>query len=191
MYTFSIVSYFPKEIAKEIVEIQKELTDITDSKGAWEVWEPHITVGSGVEVTGEQLEKLYEEIEAFLENVPVFHIETQTFSFMSDWTQGAKLGLSPFVVYIKPYNLGGLGEITTFFEENIASSYAVWYQQPLPYSPHITVAYKDLTEDGYEKAKEYLSGKTFEREIKIDNVCLAIQNEKGEWREYKRFSLKT
>jgi 2'-5' RNA ligase len=121
MYKFSIVSYFPKEIAKEITEIQKELTDITGSKGA----------------------------------------------------------------------LGELEILATFFEEDVTNSYAVWYQQPLPYNPHITVAYKDLTEDGYEKAKEHLSKKTFEREIEIDNVCLAIQNEKGEWREYKRFSLKT
>ena len=108
---------------------------------------------------------------------------------MDNWS-GAKLGLSPYVVYIKPFDYGTLGEVATFFEETIKPLYPAWYDQPWPYNPHITVAYKDLSEEGYGKAKEFLAGKTFEREIVVDNVCLAVEGDDGAWREFKRFSLR-
>ena len=108
---------------------------------------------------------------------------------MDNWS-GSKLGFTPYVVYIKPFDYGTLSAAASFFEEQIKPRYPVWYDQPWPYNPHITVAYKDLTEDGYNKAREYLLGKTFEREITIDNVCLAIQDKNGAWKEFKHFHLK-
>lgn len=190
MYTFAIISYFDKQTTREIRDIQKKLSEITGSRSSLDTWLPHITVGSAIKVKENQLKELYENIEGFLENVPVFTIQTREFSFMDDWAGGSRPGSTPYVVYIKLSGYDVLTKIATFFEEQIKPMYPVHYQQPWPYNPHITIAYKDLTDKGYERIKEYLSSKVFEKTIIIDNVCLATKNKNGIYEEFKRFKLK-
>jgi 2'-5' RNA ligase len=189
MYKFSIISYFDEKTTKEIRDIQEALSEITGSFGSLTAWTPHITVGSGIVVEENQLEEFYKKIEIFLGGFNSTELKTKEFSFMDNWS-GSKLGFSPYVVYIKPFSYGTLPGIASFFEEELKPQYLTWYDQPWPYKPHITVAYKDLTEEGYNKAQNYLKDKIFEREITIDNVCLAVGDEKGVWKEFKRFSLK-
>ncbi len=189
MYKFSIISYFDEPVTKEIRGIQETLSELTGSKGSLAAWIPHITVGSGITVEESQLAEFYEKIEKFLQDYSSTSLKTKEFSFMDNWS-GSKLGFTPYVVYIKPFDYGSLATAAGFFEEVLKPQYPAWYDQPWPYNPHITVAYKDLDEVGYEKAKEYLIGKTFEREIVINNICLAVQGEDGFWKEFKRFNLK-
>lgn len=189
MYKFAIISYFDEETTKEVRKVQEALSEITGSKGSLVAWAPHITVGSGIVVEEKQLENLYTQIESFVKNFSVTKIETRDYSFMDNWS-GSKLGLSPYVVYIKPVDYGTLETVASFFEKEIKPNYSAWYDQPWPFRPHITVAYKDLSEEGYKKAQEFLQGKTFERNITIDNVCLAVEGEGGLWEEFKRFKLK-
>ncbi len=189
MYKFSIISYFEPEVTREIRGIQEKLSELTGSKGSLAAWIPHITVGSGITIEEGQLGGFYNQIETFLKDFSGTTIGTRDFSFMDNWS-GSKLGFSPYVVYIKPYDYGVLPRIASFLEESLKPNYPAWYDQPWPYSPHITVAYKDLNKEGFLKAKEYLTDKTFERDIVINNVCLAIQSENGFWEEFKRFDLK-
>lgn len=188
MYRFSIISYFDEASTKEIRVIQETLSEITGSKGALTAWTPHITVGSGLVVEEDQLEEFYTAIENFLKDFPPTRLETKDFSFLDNWS-GVKLGFTPYVVYIKPFDYGTLGRAASFFENEIKPQYTAWYDQPWPYAPHITVAYKDLSLDGYIKAQNYLAGKVFERKIIVDNICLAVENENGVWEEFKRFNL--
>ncbi|HMO78389.1 MAG TPA: 2'-5' RNA ligase family protein [Candidatus Paceibacterota bacterium] len=189
MYKFSIISYFGPEVTKEIRGIQETLSEVTGSKGSLAAWIPHITVGSGITVEEDQLEELYAQIENFLKDYGTTSIRTKDFSYLDNWSR-SKLGFTPYVVYIKPFDYGTLAKIASFFEETLKPNYPTWYDQPWPYNPHITVAYKDLSEDGYKKAQKYLASKTFERDIIIDNVCLAVEGDNGFWKEFKRFDLK-
>jgi 2'-5' RNA ligase len=188
MYKFSIVSFFEESITEEIRRLQEELAHVTGSTGSLTAWTPHITVGSGLSVEEPQLGEFCQKIGDFLKGFSSTNLKTREFSFMDNWS-GAKLGHTPYVAYIKPYEYGALGTVASFFEEELKPQYAAWYDQPWPYSPHITLAYRDLTEAGYRKAQEHLAGKTFDRSIVVDNVCLAIK-ENDVWQEFKRFSLK-
>jgi len=188
MKEFSIISYFDNETTKEICNLQKEISEITGSSGAFKNWIPHITVGSGIQVEDSELNKLFEEINSFVENINLIEIKIKDFYFMDDWV-GSKLGLSPYVVSIQPYEYEELNILVNFFENNIKQKYRVWYEQSLPYNPHITIAYADLKKESFEKAKEYLKDRKFEKTIILDNVCLAIKDNEGKWQEYKRFKI--
>ena len=188
MYKFSIVSYFEKSVEEEIREVQKEISSLTGSSGSLVAWEPHITVGSGLEVKEEELDKFTQNVSEFCKTQNPAIIKTEGFSFMDNWS-GAKLGLSPYVVYIKPVDYGSLVGIANYFEEQIKPNYQAWYDQPWPYNPHITVAYKDLSEEGFIKAKEALTETTFKREIKISSVSLCVEGQDGKWSPHKTFNL--
>lgn len=189
MKKFSIISYFDDETTNEIRRIQAELAKLSGSTGSLAAWAPHITVGSGLEVEDDELDSFLDKVKNFLTTVHATEIKTKEFSYMDNWS-GKKLGYSPYVVYIKPYDYGTLGTIATFFEEEMRKQFKSWYDQPWPYNPHITVAYKDLSEEGYELIKKHLADKFFEKNIQIDNVCLALEGDDGFWREFKRFQLK-
>jgi 2'-5' RNA ligase len=190
MKKFSIIAYFDEETTKEIRDIQIELSRLSGSVGSISAWLPHITIGSGLEVEDSELGIFINKIQKFLDVIPVTEIKTKEFSYMDNWS-GKKLGYSPYVTYIKPYDCGTLGSVAVFFEEVLKKQYKSWYDQPWPYNPHITVAYKDLSEEGYGLIQSHLAGKLFERNIKIDNVCLATEGEGGFWNEFKRFQLRS
>ena len=131
MHKFSIVSYFDDKTTKEVREIQEKMSEITGSLGALVAWTPHITVGSGVSVEENQIEDFYQNIGDFLSDFRTTSLKTKEFSFMDNWS-GSKLGFTPYVVYIKPFDYGTLSAAASFFEEQIKPRYPVWYDQPWP-----------------------------------------------------------
>jgi 2'-5' RNA ligase len=189
MYKFSIICYFDDEVTAEIRNIQKDLSEITGSTGSLRAWVPHVTVGSGLCVEEHEVDTFCHKIEIFLSQYKPFVIKSEGYSFIDNWS-GVRLGYEPYVVHIKPAKSELLASIANFFELDLKTQYPSWYDQPWPYNPHITIAYKDLNIEGFKKAKEYCRDKKIEREILIDNVCLAVEGVDGKWVSYKRFGLK-
>lgn len=187
-HRFSVIAYFDEETTTEIRHIQSLLLAETGSHGSLTSWLPHVTVGSGLVVEEEQLAEFYKTIETYTRTIPEFTIHTQDFGYMDDWS-GAKFGYTPYVVYIKPDELGTLPEVAGFFE-GLKSVYPAWYNQPWPYQPHITVAFKDLSKVGFASAQKFLTGKTYEKSIHIDSVSLAEKDELGVWTPRKHFPFK-
>lgn len=187
-HRFSIIAYFDEETTNEIRHIQSLLLSETGSHGSLTSWLPHVTVGSGLVVEEEQLPEFIKTIETYVHIAKPTTIHTRNFDYMDNWS-GSKLGYTPYVVYIKPDELGTLPDIAAFFE-GLKSTYPAWYNQPWPYQPHITLAFKDLSKAGFESAQKFLAGKTYEKTIHIDSVSLAERDEQGIWTERKRFPLK-
>lgn len=187
-HRFSIISYFDETTTNEIRHIQALLLGETHSQGSLTSWLPHITVGSGLVVEDEQLPEFYNTVEKYVKNFPPITIATKDFGYMDNWL-GAKLGYTPYVVYIKPHDLGQLVALAQFFED-LKAQFPAWYNQPWPYQPHITTAFKDLTKDGFIKAQRFLAEKTYEKVMRIDSVSLAEKDEHGVWTEQKRFQLR-
>lgn len=186
-HRFSIIAYFDEETTNEIRHIQSLLLAETGSHGSLTSWLPHVTVGSGLVVEEAQLVPFYSAVETFTRSVAPITISTKDFGYMDNWV-GAKLGHTPYVVYIKPENLSTLPGLAEFFE-GLKAEYPAWYNQPWPYQPHITVAFKDLSKEGFVAAQKFLNGKTYVKNILIESVSLAERDEHGVWTERKRFPL--
>jgi len=93
----------------------------------------------------------------------------------------------PHVIYLdvlKNKRLGRLAEKV----KKITDKYQICYQQPWPYKPHITIAFSDLTKDGFQEAKRYLKDKKFFAKTKIDHVAISKEDKEGKFKECKRFS---
>ncbi len=57
---------------------------------------------------------------------------------------------------------------------------------PEPYAPHVAVAFRDLSKEGYEKGFAYLQQSDYQDTITLSHVALVERTPRGDV-EYKRF----
>ena len=184
---FSLVTYLEGDIKKQVRLLQEELIPITGSRACIDTWEPHVTVGSGPEVDTAQEAQLIEEIRKIAENTKPFVITLKDFSYLEKFRGGNTGDYSPYVMYLDVVKNDALQTLADTIKA-ITDTYSLWYEQPWPYTPHVTVAFKDLWEEGFKKGKEYLAERGFEGEMTIDHIALVEKTPEKD-SEYKRIYL--
>lgn len=187
MYNFAFISHFDVSVTNKIRELQRELSILTASKASLEKNEPHLTVGDEIFVKETDLENLYGNLQKIARDFSPVSIKVEGFDSMDDW-KGGSLPYTPYVVYLKVLEYSNLEKIVSEIKK-VTDNYNKKYYQPYPYKPHITLAYKDLTKEGFDKAKEYLLDKNFSELAVIDHFSLAVKGNEGKWVEFKRFDL--
>lgn len=188
MYDFAIISHFDDSFTEEIRELQKEISALTGSKASLEKNNPHLTVGDEILVKESDLENLYRNLQKITEDFSPTSVKIEGFDYLDNW-KGGSLPYTPYVVYLKVTEYFELEKIVSNIKEEVTDNYEKKYHQPYPYKPHITLAYKDLTKEGFDNAKEYLSSKNFSKSTIIDHFSLATKDNKGRWVEFKKFNL--
>ena len=82
MKKYSIISYFDDEITNEVRSIQQRLFKITGSRGALDIWEPHITVGAGVEIPEDKIDIFKEQLSKIASSHKSFKLELKGYGFL-------------------------------------------------------------------------------------------------------------
>jgi 2'-5' RNA ligase len=178
MHKFSIVSYLERKITEEIIELQKKIADETENYNALEFWKPHLTIGSGILVSKKELNQLYKDISLVLSEKSPFNIILVNYGFFTEPDR---------MIHLKVDKNKRLLDIVSDIE-NITKKHEIWYPQPNPYQPHITLGY-DFSIETFKKLKENFSKREFLRGAIIDNLCLADKNKEGKWTSFKKFNL--
>ena len=165
----SLVSYLDPESSREIRAIQTELSGITGSKASLNSWEPHVTVGDAIEVSKEELADVKERIKELCKSTSSFQLRLQGIESLDNWMGGA--GETPYVIYLNVQLNNELDMIDKEVADKI-KDYDKWYVMPKPYLPHCTLAFRDLTEQGYVKGLEYLQETDPRVTAHIDHIAL-------------------
>lgn len=182
---FSIVSYLDKEATRTVRKLQSELSEITGSKAAVLSWEPHVTVGDGVEVNEEQLHRLRKELFQLTSAQPTFILKTFRFGTFESRPIGRSEASTPYVIYLDVAISERLQELVGQLY-NVTEHYDKWYTMVKPYTPHITLAFRDLDAVGFQKGLTYIQDKSGELVSKIDHISLVEKLEDKD-REFQRF----
>ena len=107
---------------------------------------------------------------------------------MDDWPGGKLKGYSPFVIYLDVVVSPDLQRLAEELEKNVIRGRDVYYKQPWPFHPHLTIAFKDLTKGGFLKARKLLENEIFSSTILVDHVAIIKETSEGKFVEYKRFN---
>ncbi len=185
---YPCISYLDSESEKEIRTIQKEIFEISGAKSSLEEWRPHITVGRGLNYKKEIPADLIEKLSTFTKTQSSFQVELKNFGYMDDWKGSALFNCEPYVIYIDVI-INPI--LQTFVDklDSILKEYAFSYEIH-PYNPHLTLAFKDLDKEGFEKSKDYLSQQSFSKTITIDSFSIANDEiEKNIFKEIHNFQL--
>ena len=186
---YSIVCYLEDESKIAVKDLQNKIFEITGSRACFDEWEPHITVGSGVLADDTELNKLESYIKNLCDNEETFEIIIKGFGGKTDRKGGIDETTTPYVLWINVELNDNLINLVNEVKNNITSHFNLWYTIPEPYTPHVTIAFRDLNEEGYLKGLEYLKQIDFDKKIKVSHIAL-VEKFVDKDIEYKRFYFK-
>ncbi|NTW46270.1 MAG: 2'-5' RNA ligase family protein [Candidatus Moranbacteria bacterium] len=152
--------------------LQERIAVETGARASLDIWAPHITIGSGISVPDEDVSHAKELLDRAVENIEPFPIVVSGFGFMDDWVGGRQPGVTPYVVYLGIEIPDSLRLLVESVRTGLTERFDRWYEQPSPYTPHITLAYRDLAEEGYLRIKEEFEHEAFSASPIIDHVSL-------------------
>lgn len=189
---FSVVAYLSGEGFEKAREIQKNLFEITGSKKCMEDWSPHVTIGDGIIVSKKDLPELENKLSNFVANQEPVDVSLKDFGGIDSWKGAVANKVTPFVIWVDVEMNPELLGLWNNLKGEIISQYDKWLPETISYNPHVTIAFADLTEEGYMKGMKYLSTRTFNEIMTIGHVALAECYGEGNMtsREYKRFYFK-
>jgi 2'-5' RNA ligase len=78
---YALVSYFDTTTTERIVGIEDRIFEMTGARIAREKWDPHITVGAGVELSEEELKAFAEKMKVVLSSIEPFQVELKDYGF--------------------------------------------------------------------------------------------------------------
>lgn len=187
MEQFCIVVNIKPPLVQKVRSVQRSLSAKTGSKTCVQFWKPHLTVGSGIIVGEDQIAILQAQLTSALLKKSPFSVKISGYGFMAGW-KGDVFGRSPYVVYLRVQDNPTLEALVNAIER-VTHHYSLFYQQPQPYTPHITLAFGDLTKKGFLNAMIFLREKKFTGTILVDHVSLLRKSSRGKWEEYIKFNL--
>lgn len=189
MHKFPIIIYTDEQFTKKVRTIQQELYALTGSRACLDLWEPHITIGSAVMVKEVDTTNLFNDMEKALANSTPFQVQIKNFGFMDNWPGGNMGSYTPYVIYLDVMVNNELLELAQNIRDQVTSKRERSYNMPWPYTPHLTVAFKDLGKQGFEKARLLLKDRTFEHTTTIDHVAIADDLPDGTCPMFKKWNL--
>jgi len=189
---FSLVSYLCSDEYKRVRELQKELSVITGSHKCLEDWLPHITVGDGITVSEEILTKLESDLTeiSHTQHCVIAHIKG--FGGIENWKGAVEGKITSYVIWLEVEVSSDLLQLYNNLREKVTLNYDAWLPRTTNYTPHVTLAFADLTQNGYEKAMQYLASQKIELPFTISHLALVECYGEGNMAsvEYKKFYLK-
>lgn len=185
---FSLVYYLEDGVKDSVRDLQIKISEITGAKASLVEWEPHLTLASGPELSDIGLENLEKEIESFCQSQNSVELTLKDFGGSNRRTGGNQEKTTRCVLWINILENIQLNQLVENFK-TITNRYELWYRMSDPYNPHVTLAFRDLDQDGYEKGNSFLEGKTFHETVKVNHIAL-VEHLADKDLEYKRFYFK-
>lgn len=183
----SIVCYLDEESTVLIRNYQKALSELTGSIACLTEWLPHVTVGDGIAVSEEELKYLFTGMDSLAGKFNCFKVRSKDTYTREDRTGGVNEITTPYCLGL---NIAESDELFRLVDElaDFTSNYSMWYKMPYPYSPHTTLAFKDLNKAGYHAGKEYINNNPISFSTTIASFSV-VEKQPNQDLELRRFDL--
>lgn len=145
---FIIITVPPPEVAARIDSARRAVCKLADSHAAL-AYPPHVTLRTGVLVPGESVSRFIQDFKGVVGTWEPFPLSTEGFLTTSYPSDGALKWLVGYRVR-KDEALVTLNRRLLSYEPYRASG-------RLDFQPHVTLAFDDLTKEGFSRACGYLT----------------------------------
>lgn len=175
---FFIALLPPPEIRQEITEIKQHFAEVYESRAALKS-PPHITLQPPFKWEMEDVGQIEESLQTFVTTQGQIPVTLSGFG-----------AFPPRVIYIKPLKTPELMAIQKALMSHLETSVGLVDKVSLtrPFSPHVTVAFRDLTKPNFRKAWKEYENKELHFEFFVSQLTLLLHNGKR-WEVYREFPL--
>lgn len=177
---FFVAILFPDDISAQITEIKNEFADRFESSRALKVM-PHITLKIPFTVAESEKDAVINWFNSLPLSCSQNEITLNGF--------GSFVSKTNHVIYVKPEVSEDIRELQ---QEMVASFYSRFGGKPHVYdekfAPHVTVAYRDLTAENYEKAWEEFETREFHASYKLESLTL-LRHDGTKWQVASSISI--
>ena len=173
---FFIALLPPSEVQEFATKVKQHFAEVYNSRAALKS-PPHITLQPPFEWEIEQLPILKEKLTEFTQNQSPIPITLHNYS-----------AFKPRVIYINVFKTAELlaaeKKLTNYLEESLNIVHLP--SKNRPFSPHMTVAYRDLNKENFYKAWEKFQDQELHFEFRVNHLTL-LKNT-GVWTIYQDFN---
>lgn len=155
MKKYSVIAHIEGEGGEYLKSLQEEIFALTSSELYRKQWPLHLTVGVGVSLSEEELRLTSLEFEELAKSFSSFQLSLKGILFKEN-LQIKKVNpqFEPFVVHVGVEVNSSLQNLVDKIDSYLRK-FSIWYEI-MPYRPHVTLAGRDLSEDGLNILKEEL-----------------------------------
>lgn len=173
---FFIALLPPTEIQQEITEIKQHFAKVYESRAALRS-PPHITLQPPFKWEMENVEVLENSLQDFVATQGLIPVTLLGFG-----------AFPPRVIYIKPLKTPELMAIQKALMNHLKTSLGLVdkVSATRPFSPHLTVAFRDLTKPNFRDAWQQYEHKELHFEFVAPQLTLLLHNGKC-WEIYQEF----
>lgn len=181
----STVSYLPGPIRTKIKRYQKQISEKFNTIGALD-WVPHITIADRVLIPKDNFRNICSKLKEVCNNTKPIKVYTKNLYFI-------KLTKSPFenpyAIAIEVETTKELLRLHGLIQNDLYKKLKRPSLKSDKYSPHITLAYRDLTRENFEKAKQFFREHPIKLKysLTINNIHLVVSLHNKQRRSVRRF----
>ena len=175
-FTIFTVSYLPKPIRVKIRKYQKIISKKFNTNKALN-WVPHITIANGVSMPESKFHTTCEQIKQICDKTNPIFLSTKKLHFIKIPNSSFE---NPYAILIEVNLTKKLQELHNIIQNNIYKGFKRPSYKSNKYIPHITLAYRDLTKQNFDKAKKFFKDNPIKinYSFKLDNLQLVpLRNE--------------
>jgi len=171
-FDISIVSYLPNPIRTKIKKYQKLISEKFNTVRALD-WVPHITIADRVLIPEDKFSNICSELKKVCSKTKPIKVNTKKLCFILLTKSSLE---NPYVVSLKVETTKELQRLHDLIQNNICKGLKRPGYKSDKYSPHITLAYRDLTKENFKKVKQFFKNYPIKvnYSFKLDNIQLVI-----------------
>ena len=188
MHRYPLIAVLDPEAARAVRQIQLELEEVSGSHACLREWQPHISVGSEAWVKDNEVDAYADRLREATKGIRSMEVVINGFNYIDFWIGGMLKGHTRYVIFLGVHATPQIQRLAEAVE-TVTAKEKLFYKMHWPYVPHVTLAYKDLTGDGYRKAKQLLSFRQFVCSARLDHFALMKQDDQGMFQEHRRIDL--
>lgn len=169
----------PDDVGKRVQAVKKEFVDNYDSSEAYDK-PPHFTLHPPFKVPEESEEVIVPQLVFFAESQEPFQVQLSGFNhFRND------------VIYIDVKNPTPMQNLHTDLQEYLQNEMGFSDRTGNnPFTPHMTVASRDLTAENFKRAWAEFKDRSFDYSFQVDSIFL-LKHDYQRWQPFYEFNFGT
>ncbi|MBU1036872.1 2'-5' RNA ligase family protein, partial [Patescibacteria group bacterium] len=148
----STISYLPEPIKTKIKKYQKQFSKKFKTVQALD-WVPHLTIADRVLIPKNKFDHICQQLKTICYKTKQLKVTSKNLGFT---TQTTSVSQKHYVIFIKIEVTQELQKLHDLIQRKIYQGLKRPSYESNKYAPHITLAYKDLTKENFNKAKKFL-----------------------------------